>query len=161
MNTRLEDLCLEADASIRNNAYLEAKQLYEQMLMDEPTSHHAHNCLGWLYKSQLDDYEKAEKHYRAAIKYAPSYPHPYINLAVLLTDMERWIELELLLDTAKEVAAIDKCTVQVRYAIMYELRQDFHKAIEHFKKAAKLALNDERFENLKKDIDRCLLKLEL
>ncbi|POY36938.1 hypothetical protein C3K47_07695 [Solitalea longa] len=161
MMNRLEDLYLEAEASIRNSAYLEAKQMYEQMLTEEPTSAHVHNSLGWIYKTQLEDFEKAENHYRAAIKYEPSYPHPYINLAALLTDAERWIEAELILDASLSVAKVDKCAVHIRYGYLFELRQDFDLAIEHFKKALKFALTDERLEALKKDIARCEFKTTL
>ena len=63
MNTNMEELYLEAEADIKNNNYAEAFKKYESILYDEPSSAPAHNSLGWLYKTQLDDYGKAENHF--------------------------------------------------------------------------------------------------
>jgi tetratricopeptide (TPR) repeat protein len=94
MNTRTEELYLEGESAIKNGNILEAKQTYETILLDDPQCYYAHNSLGWIYKTQFDDYKKAENHYKAAIRFGPTYPHAYYNLIYLLTDLERFEELE-------------------------------------------------------------------
>src|SRR6187549_1297302 len=94
MTTRTEELFLEAEADIRNSNYPEAFQKYEDILYEEPGYAPAHNSIGWIFKTQFDNYKKAELHFHAAIKADPNYPHPYFHLASLLLDQERFAELE-------------------------------------------------------------------
>ena len=54
--------------------------------------------MGWLYKTQFDDYAKAENHFSTAVKCDPLYPHSYFHIAALLMDMERIEELTRHLD---------------------------------------------------------------
>src|SRR5580692_531241 len=79
MNTNMEELYLEAEADIKNNNYAEAFKKYENILYDEPDSAPAHNSMGWLYKTQFDDYAKAENHFLTAIKCDSFYPHAYFH----------------------------------------------------------------------------------
>ena len=66
MNANSEELYLEAEADIKNNNYAEAFKKYESILYEEPDSAPAHNSMGWLYKTQFDDYAKAENHFSTA-----------------------------------------------------------------------------------------------
>src|SRR5689334_11545940 len=121
MNIHLEEIYLEAEADIRNNNYVEAFKKYESILYEEPTNAPTLNSLGWLYKTQLENYSKAENYYKAAIKANPTYPHPYINYATLLADMERFDELPPLLEKCLKIPMIDKSVVYSKYAFMEEL----------------------------------------
>ena len=82
MNTNSEELYLEAEADIKNNHYADAFKKYESILYDEPDSAPAHNSLGWLYKTQFDDYAKAENHFLTAIRCDPSTRTPIFILAL-------------------------------------------------------------------------------
>src|SRR5258708_12489036 len=93
MTTNSEELYLEAEADIKNNNYAEAFKKYESILYDEPSSAPAHNSLGWLYKTQFDDYAKAENHFLTAMRGDSLYPHPYFHLAPLLMYMKKFNEL--------------------------------------------------------------------
>ena len=86
MTTNSEELYLEAEADIKNNNYSEAFKKYESILYEEPDSAPAHNSMGWLYKTQFDDYAKAENHFQTAVKCDPLYPHSYFHIAALLMD---------------------------------------------------------------------------
>ena len=63
MHSKMEELYLEAEADIRNNSYVEAFRKYETILYEEPGNAPTLNSLGWLYKTQIEDYKKAEKFY--------------------------------------------------------------------------------------------------
>lgn len=161
MNTHTEELYLEAEQAIKNNDFITAKRNYEEMLQEEPTNACAHNSLGWLYKTQFDEYVKAENHYNAAIKYEPNYPHSYWNLAYLYTDLERWDDLRKLMNGCLSVSSVDKSSIHNRLAIMEELIGNFEVAKEHYESAIYLCVNNDKIEEYKKDIERCSFKLEL
>jgi len=156
-----EDIYLEAEEAIRNANYLQAKQLLENIILEEPSTAQAHNSLGWLYRTQFDDYERAENHYKAAISSNPQYPHAYINLIVLYTNIEEW-------DKARDVAGkamirplVDKSLVNYRLGIIEEYAQNFDQAITFYKKAIKLCLSFDSIEDYKRAIVNCEYKATL
>lgn len=161
MNTSLEELYLDAENDIKANNYLEAFRKYEGILLEEPGHAATHNSMGWIYKTQLEDYKKAESHYKAAMKYEPLYPHAYLNYAVLLTDMERFEELDALLQQALEVPTIEKSWLYQRRGIMQELQLQLDAAMECYEKAALLTLNDDKMKNYRDDVERCKEKAVL
>ena len=161
MNTQLEELYLEAEAEIKNNNFAEAFKKYESILYEEPSNGPTLNSLGWLYKTQLENYAKAESYYRAAIKGDPSYPHSYLNYATLLTDMERYEELTRLLDSCLKVPSIDKSMVHSKFGFMEELKLQFSDAIRHYEKAILFSLHDDRIKDYQQHIERCRTKIEL
>ncbi len=156
-----EDTYLEAEEAIRNTNYLHAKQLLENIILDEPTTAQAHNSLGWLYRTQFDDYERAENHYKAAIRSNPDYPHAYVNLMVLYTYQEQWSKLRPIADKAMARPLVDKSLVNYRLGIMEEYLQNFDSAISYYKKAIKLCLNFDSIEDYKRAISNCEYKASL
>ena len=161
MTTQLEELYLEAEADIKNNNYSEAFKKYETILYEEPGNGPTLNSLGWLYKTQIEDYVKAESYYKASIKSAPLYPHSYFNYATLLTDMERYDELVKLLTSCLKVATIEKSWVYMKLGFKEELQLNFQGAIDFFEKAILLSLNDEKIKEYQQNIERCRQKVEL
>jgi len=157
----MEELYLEAEADIRNNSYVEAFRKYESILYDEPVNGPTLNSLGWLYKTQIEDYKKAEKFYLACINSSPYYPHAYINYAVLLTDMERFDELAKHLERCLTVSTIEKSMIYLRYGIMEELRLNFQEAISYYERAILMSLSDEKIKDCQEFVTRCKTKMEL
>jgi Tfp pilus assembly protein PilF len=161
MNTRTEELYLEGENAIKNGNMLEAKQNYETILLDDPQCYYAHNSLGWIYKTQFDDYKKAENHYKAAVKFGPTYPHAYYNLVYLLTDLERFEELEHFLKGCLQVPVLDKSLIYNRLGVMEEMKENFSQAIVYYKRAIMVCLVDDKIEDIKKNISRCEYKLQM
>jgi tetratricopeptide (TPR) repeat protein len=161
MNSQLVEIYLEAEHDVKNNNYVEAFRKYESILFEEPSSAATHNSLGWIYKTQMDDYEKAESHYTAAMNGEPSYPHAYLNYAILLTDLERYEDLNKLVQRAMDVEAIEKSWLYHRLGLAAELRLQFEDAITYYEKAILITLSDEKIKNYKEDIDRSKEKLQL
>ena len=129
MNSQLVEVYLDAENDVKNNNYTEAFKKYESILFDEPGNAATHNSLGWIYKTQMDNYEKAENHYLAAIKSEPHYPYAYINYAILLMDLERFAEMEKLIEKALKIATTDKSTLYCRLALANEMQLKFDEAI--------------------------------
>ena len=161
MNSHLEELYLEAEADIKNDNYVEAFRKYESILSEEPTHGPTLNSLGWLNKTQIENYKKAESYYLACIKTNPSYPHAYQNYASLLTDMERFEELTDLLQRCFGVAIIEKSWVYMRFGLMEELKLNFQEAISYYEKAILVTLSDEKIKDYQNHIDRCRNKMDL
>jgi tetratricopeptide (TPR) repeat protein len=161
MNINSEELYLEAEADIKNNNYAEAFKKFESILYDEPSSAPAHNSLGWLYKTQFDDYGKAENHFQTAMKSDPLYPHPYYHLAALLMDMERLEELNRHLEKCLTIRTIEKSWVYGRYALIEELQLNLNRAVFFFEKAILSSQNDEKIKDYKLDIERCEMKMDI
>ena len=157
----MEEIYLEAEADIKNNNFAEGLKKYESILYDEPDSAPAHNSLGWLFKTQFDNYAKAENHFQTAIKGDPLYPHPYFHLAALLMDMERFVELKQHLEKCLKVPTIEKSWVYNRYGLMKEINLDLDKAIYYFEKAILSSQNDEKIKDYRQDIERCEAKKEI
>jgi tetratricopeptide (TPR) repeat protein len=156
-----DELYLESEADIKNNQYTEAFKKCEAILYEEPDHAPAHNSMGWIFKTQFDDYVRAENHFLTAMKMAPTYPHPYFHYATLLTDLERWDDLDLHLSFCAEVATLDKCWINSKRAVMYELTQNYKDAIKYYEQAILFSINDDKIKNYREDIDRCNLKLEI
>ena len=119
MTTQFEQTYLEAEADIRNNNYHEAFQKYESILYEEPGYAPAHNSIGWIFKTQFDNYKKAETHFQAAIQADPLYPHPYFHYAGLLIDLDRFDELKKLLEKCLKIVTVDKAWVYSRFILLY------------------------------------------
>jgi tetratricopeptide (TPR) repeat protein len=161
MTTRNEELYLEAEADIRNSAYHEAFQKYEAILYDDPTYAPAHNSIGWIYRTQFEDLEKAEMHFRTAIKSDPFYPHPYFHLASVMLDTDRFKELEQHLEHCFEVYTIDKSWIHDRLGMMHEMKGDYVLAIKSYQQAILATMNDDKIKEYQNDINRCRIKSDI
>lgn len=161
MNTNTDEIYLEAEADIRNNNYHEAFQKYESILYEEPGYAPAHNSMGWLYKTQFDNYQKAETHFAAAMQSDPLYPHPYFHMAALLIDLERYDELKKHLERCLKIITIDKAWVYYRYGMLDEIKGEYSTAIKNYQTAILYCLNNEKIKDYQADIERCNTKQQI
>ena len=154
MNSQLVEIYLDAENDVKNNNYTEAFKKYESILFDEPGNAATHNSLGWIHKTQMDNYAKAENHYLAAIKSEPNYPYAYINYATLLMDQERYSDLEKLIQKALEIATTDKAMLYHRLGLANEMQLKFDDAVSFYEKSILFSLSDEKIKNYQADIER-------
>jgi tetratricopeptide (TPR) repeat protein len=122
MTSKAEEMYLEAEADIRNSNYHDAFQKHESIIYEEPDFAPAHNSIGWLYKTQFDSYDKAEMHFKAAMKSDPLYPHPYFHLATLYIDLERLDDLKKHLERCLKIVTVEKAWIYYRYGMIEERR---------------------------------------
>jgi tetratricopeptide (TPR) repeat protein len=157
----LDELFFEADNLIKDKHFPEAIQKLEAILTDDPTYGKAYNHLGWIYETQYRDYIKSEELYRKCIAISPNYTSAYGNLSITLSTLNKLDEQEKLLHQALTVPGIDKPMILNEFGIMYEMKGDFDKAIEHYKKAIIASLNDANIEIYSKSVERCKKKKEM
>jgi tetratricopeptide (TPR) repeat protein len=160
-SSHVEELFLEAESAIRNNNYSEAKHLLEQALAEEHEFAPAHNSLGWIYKSQVENYEVAENHFKAAIAFWPNYAHSYWNMIDICIENDRWNEALRWIEKAAKVASTGKSHINYKKAYVYENQQRFDDAELHYEKALLLCMNNDRMESLKKDVERVRYKISM
>lgn len=160
MTTKVEQIYLEAEADIRNNNYHEAFEKYETILYEEPSYAPAHNSMGWIYKTQFDNYAKAENHFKASIAADNYYPHPYFHLASIYFDLDRFEELKKHLEKCLKISILEKAWIYYRFGMMDETNAKYADAIEQYKKAILNSFNNEKIAEYKADIERCQTKIE-
>ncbi len=159
--TKLEELLEQANLDIKDGLYDTASNKLEQIIDMDPSFGKAYNHLGYLYDVRFKDYEKGETLYKICLEKSPLYPSAYYNYAILLSTLEKWEELQELLDQALTVPGITKSTIYNEYAIMFEQKTDLDRAIEYYKKAALFTLDKGVVERAKASIERCNMKKEL
>lgn len=160
-NLEFEDMLFEADDLIRNNRIADAVTLLEGIIGQAPDYGKAYNHLGWIYETKLKDYTRAENMYRQCLAYSPDYPPVYLNLSIALSTLGKYDELEAHLTKALTVPGVEKAAIYNEFGIMFELRQDYNKAIENFREAVRFTLSDANVETYMKSIDRCRKKRDL
>jgi tetratricopeptide (TPR) repeat protein len=161
MTTKIEQLYLEAEADVRNCNYHEAFEKYETILYEEPSYAPAHNSMGWIYKTQFDNYAKAENMFKAAIQSDPLYPHPYFHLATVYFDLEKFDLLRIHLEKSLRVTTIEKGWIYYRYGMIEETLKNYTLAIDYYKRAIVNTYTNEKIAEYKQDIERCENKIEL
>ncbi|HXL58371.1 MAG TPA: hypothetical protein VN958_19045 [Chitinophagaceae bacterium] len=161
MTNRVEEIYLEAELDIGNNNYHEAFQKFENILYEDPGFAPAHNSIGWIYKTQFDNYEMAETHFTAAMKIDPLYPHSYFHFASILIDLERYSELKKHLDKCLKISTIDKARVYYRLGMLEEIKGRYDKAMRQYKHTILHCFNNEKIMNYQADIDRCKTKADI
>lgn len=154
MTGDFEDLYLQSEQAIKDGDLIRAKQLIENMLQEEPRSAIAHNSMGWFYRVQFEDYSKAEMHYKNAIRFNPDYPHAYWNYAFMLTELERFEELEKLLDRCLRVPSISKALIYNQLGEMRELQGRYPEAISSYREAIKRSVKNDQIEQYWESIKR-------
>ncbi len=153
---------IKADKLLNDQATFDkALDLLNDILEENPDFGRAHNHIGWIYKNKLSDFKMAEEHYKLAIQLAPDYIHGYRNYAILLSDQGRYNELKDILNKSMELPGINRGSVHNEYGIMYEMLEEYDKAIDAYEMAIKYYTNNQDIDVAVKNIERCERKKEM
>lgn len=152
---------LEVDQLISDNKIPEAIDLLNEILSEAPDYGRAHNHIGWIYDVKLKMMDKAEEHYKLAIKFSPEYSSGYTNYAYLLSGQHRYEELEVLLKKAELCPTINRATIANEYAIMYESLGRFDEAITFYKNCILQTFDNKMVDTASASIERCKKKKAL
>jgi len=149
---RLENYIMKAETAFEKNEYLEGMHFLENALSIEPTYGKAHNHMGWLYLYPLEDWTKAERHLKLALKYNANYGGSYTHMAHILFENARFDELTELLQKALTVGTVAKSFVLNEFGRMYEASAKFKRAISYYKEAIKWCFDDRELNIIKDNI---------
>lgn len=161
VNFDLEEKFLKADQLIAENKLSEAAKMLEDILFEAPDFGKAHNHMGWLFETKFKNYQRAEEHYRLALKFSPDYAAAYYNYCYLLSALRKFDELEKLLKEAIAVSGISYATIYNEYGLMREMQGDLDDAIHYFKLHIKNSFDVKSIETAADSIKRCERKKEL
>jgi tetratricopeptide (TPR) repeat protein len=118
------------------NRQLEAIAVYQRVLELEPNHAAAHINLGTLYYNR-QEYQAAEKHYRAAIEVDPRYALAYFDLGNVLDETGRVAEATQAYKTALQLAPT-YADAHYNLALAYEKTREPRKALKHWQAYVKL-----------------------
>lgn len=158
---KLDEMFFEADTLIAEKRFADAINTLESILIESPEYGKAYNHLGWIYETKYKDLKQAEEFYKKCLLYEPDYPAVHINLAVVLSSLGKYEELEAHLINALQVAGVEKSNTYNEFGIMYELQGKFNQAIEQYKNAIRNTLSEANVETYSKSIKRCKTKMDI
>lgn len=160
-DNRAENLFFEADEMIDDNQIIEAKERLYHLLEEFPDYGRAHNHLGWLYNLKFNNYPKAKRHLKLAMKFAPDYQAAYSNYAYLLIDMNLYDEMITFGKTVINNTVIDKSTIYNKMGQAYELKMELMEAHKYYKLAVQETLNNKTLDSIYASINRVKRKMTL
>lgn len=161
INYDLEEKFLKADKLISENKISDAAKLLEEILEEAPDYGKAHNHMGWLFETKFKNLQRAEEHYRLALKFSPDYSAAYYNYCYLLSSLRKFDELEKLLEHAIRVSGISYATIYNEYALLREMQGNLDDAIHYYKLHIKNSFDGKSIETAAEAIKRCERKKQL
>lgn len=161
MSFKADEIFLKADQMIAADDIAGARNILYTLLQDFPDYGRAHNHLAWINENKLRYFDKAEEHYKAALRFSPDYPAVWINYAYFLSSQERFDEELEHLTKALDVKGVSKSFVYYEIGSVAEMRAAYDEAIEYYKKAIKFSQNDENIQRYEKSIERVDKKKEM
>jgi tetratricopeptide (TPR) repeat protein len=159
MSAELENKYLESDSLIKQGDFIGAKSILESLIFDYPKSGMVHNSLGWLYRTQMENYKQAAEHFKASINFDPEYPHSYFNYAYMLLDLDDPKGARQVLDKAFSSRSVNKPKLRYELARVYEYEGDWDKAMEYYRLAMNSSINNELLSDIERDMERCQRKI--
>jgi tetratricopeptide (TPR) repeat protein len=160
-NFDIEEKFLQADQLIADNRLAEAAKMLEAILEEVPDFGKAHNHMGWLFETKFKNLQRAEEHYRLALKFSSDYTAAYYNYCYLLSSLRKFDELEKLLERAIAVSGISYATIYNEFGLMREMQGLLDDAIHYFKLHIKNSFDSKTIETAADSIKRCQRKKEL
>lgn len=157
----VEEYFINVDKLFSNGEFAEGKKLLEEILEMEPDYGRAHNHLGWVYYAKLEDYKRAEYHYRLAKKFAPDYHAGYINLSFVLVETGKYDEARSNVADAMKVVGINKATLYNELGRIEELTGNYKEALKNYREAVKLGMNKGEIEVYNSNMERLKNKISL
>ncbi len=160
-NFEIEEKFLNADQMIAEGKISQAAKILEGILEEAPDFGKAHNHMGWLHETKFKNFQRAEEHYRLALKFSPDYTAAYYNYCYLLSALRKFDDLENLLKKAVSVSGISYATLYNEYGLMREMQGDLNDAIHYFQLHIKNSFDAKSIETAAESIKRCERKKEL
>jgi tetratricopeptide (TPR) repeat protein len=147
----------EAEQLICNKDVEQGLRLLSNLLYEEPGYGSLHNHLGWAYLYYTADLAKAEMHLKLAVKFDLDFAAPCQHLGALYMQLGRYSEALVAFEQGLQRPMANKVALLEGMAQAYELRNEYTKAIEYYKRALVSTLGAESYA-LNEGIKRCRKK---
>lgn len=149
---------IRADQALQQQKVGDALKLLNEIIEEQPDYGRAHNHLAVIYFQAAKDFDRAEQSFKLALKYNPEFPPVYYNYGNYLTALQKFEQLNDLMEKALDVQGINKAHVYNQFGIMHELQGDYDKAIESYQEGIRFVFDDKALEQSSKSIERCKRK---
>ncbi|WP_397364063.1 hypothetical protein [Olleya sp. R77988] len=159
------------DTNLLNNYVLKAIDAYPYDLEEtvenlnyalsyESDNAYALYLMGRLQAEQLGNYEKAKQFYAEALASKMDFIRVYPRYIQTLLNNENFDEAQKLIDFALTIKGIDKGSIWSKQGQLYEIKQEFKKAIKALKKAKLFGYNDGFISYVDSEISRVKSKMK-
>jgi predicted Zn-dependent protease len=136
----------------------EALAILNDLLYEEPGYAKLHNLIGWVYLYYANEPMKAEVHFKAAMKFDPTYAPPYLHLGWIYLARGVYVEALGYLEQGSVKASANKVAFMEYIGQAYELRGNIRKAIQSYVTARHASVDSDEFARLSDSIKRCRRK---
>lgn len=123
--------------------YIKAKRLLTELLEEQPDHGRAHQLLGWIYASELNQYNDAELHLKMAMQFDPGHAATYSDYMYLLKMTGRYNEMVSFARKAEKLNGVNLVYILYYKAVAYEMLNDYGNAINTYRRAITSSLDDE------------------
>ena len=148
----------EAERMILNGQVSEGLDILNDLLFDEPGYGVLHSFLGWANMYFANDVERAEMHFRMAMRFTPGYAPPYLHMGNLMNRSGRYAEaIHFFREGLSRPDALTSALME-GMALAYELRGDYGNAVRAYKDAARASAADFDVNRLLSGVKRCRRK---
>ena len=127
------------------------------LLYEEPGYASLHNHIGWAHLYYTSDVAKAELHLKMAIKFEAEFHPPYQHIGTLFTRTGRYAEALEYLERGLALKCNPVAFLE-NMAQVYELKGEYTRAIQTYKKASLASLSSGEMSNHEEGIKRCRKK---
>lgn len=159
--SKAEVMFLEADSKLQNGRYKEGLRILKELLKLFPDFAPAYNHLGWLYLIHFSDLKRAEIFFKKTIKLDPEYAPVYPNYAAVLNSLEKYDELEKLIQNAIDIKNVDVAALYYEKGTMYEVKKKYEKAEESLRTAVQYSLSNSDVRLYSEAMERIRIKKDL
>lgn len=126
----------------------------------EPENVKALCLMARVYSEQLGDNEKAKVYYESALAARMDIPEVYPEYIRLLINNDDLEMAQKLIDFALTVKGIDKASIYLNQANLFETRMEFAEAEKMLKEAKQYALNNGFMDFIDEQLSRVIKKRE-
>ena len=114
--------------------------------------------LGNILQYQLNDLEGAVACYLKAMEVAPAYPPSYLGYADALFALEKFAEVNAILNQAMEIPGVRKDLALYKSSLLMESQGRYDEAIASYKDAILVSFSETEISKCEKGINRCTIK---
>lgn len=123
-----------------------------------PTFAKAWSELANILLHHLHDAENAIDYFKKSIETDPKIAEAYLGYAEALFALERYAEVNAILNQAMEVKGVKKDQAHYRLALLLESQGRFDEAIDKYREAILATFSQENINRSEEGINRCVLK---
>lgn len=158
-NEEIENYILKAENHFEEWEFIKARDVLYEILEIDPICGRAHSYLGWYFLTQRSNYQRAEAHYKVALKYDPEFAPSYFGYANLLFQTSRYNDLEQFAQNSINVATVCNSSLYAEIGRAREMKGEFNEAVQAYKQGIRFCTDSEQLNTLNSSIERAQQKV--